>query len=97
MTDELKLIRDTERASRAAQYLNDELLTEAFTTLEQAYIERWRGSELVDDKGREKLFIAINIIGKVKDHLTSLISDGKIAAIQLDQLAELAQRQKRFA
>jgi len=97
VTDELKLIRDTERASRAAQYLNDELLTEAFTTLEQAYIERWRGSELVDDKGREKLFIAINIIGKVKDHLTSLISDGKIAAIQLDQLAELAQRQKRFA
>lgn len=97
MTDELKLIKATELASRAAQLLGDDLLTEAFTTLEQAYIERWRGTEIFDDKGREKLFVAINVIGKVRDHLTTVISDGKLAARELDNIAQLAESQKRFA
>ena len=46
--------------------------------------------------GREKLFLAINIVGKVRDHLTSVIANGKLAQAELKELAEAAERRKRF-
>jgi hypothetical protein len=46
--------------------------------------------------GREKLFLAINIVGKVRDHLTAVLSNGKLAAAELKALADTAERKKRF-
>jgi hypothetical protein len=39
-----------------------------------------------------KLFLAINIVGKVRDHLSKIISNGKLAAAELKALAEVAER-----
>jgi len=96
VTDETALNKAAARATRAQKLLDDELLGEAFTSLESAYIAAWRATTIEDITGREKLFFAINVVGKVRDHLTKVVSDGKLAQAELKQLAETAERKKRF-
>src|SRR6516164_2652292 len=96
MTDENKLDMDAVRGVRAEALLSDELLTEAFRTLEDAYTAAWRSTRIDDIAGREKLFLAVNIVGKVKDHLTRAIADGKLAQTELKAIADAAERKKRF-
>lgn len=96
MIDEAKLNQDAARATRASNLLGNDLLAEAFKGLEAAYIARWRETTIDDVMGREKLFLAINIVGKVRDHLTAIVSNGKIAQAELKALAETAERKKRF-
>jgi hypothetical protein len=94
--DEAKLNKDLARATRAQSLLSNELLSEAFKGLEDAYTATWRATTIDDVSAREKLFLAINIVGKVRDHLNAIVSNGKIAQAELKQLAETAERKKRF-
>ena len=96
MIDELKANNEMARGARAKALLESELLKEAFAALEAAYIERWRATHIDDEKGREKLFVAVNVIGKVKAHLTGIVANGSIAAKQLDEIAKEAARKKRL-
>lgn len=96
MIDESKLTQDAARATRAANLLGNDLLAEAFKGLEAAYTAAWRATTIDDVMGREKLFLAINIVGKVRDHLTAIVSNGKLAQAELKELAQTAERKKRF-
>jgi hypothetical protein len=96
MSDESTLERAAARAVRAEALLDDELLNEAFDTLEKSYIAAWRATTVDDAAGREKLFLAINIVGKVRDHITGVVANGKLARAELKDLAETAERRKRF-
>jgi hypothetical protein len=91
-----KLAHDTGRALRANQLLDDELLVEAFKMLEEAYTLGWRNTTLEDAAGREKLFLAVNIVGKVRGHLALIVRNGKLAQAELNEIAAAAQRKKRF-
>ena len=96
MTDEIKLQKDAAKGARAKELLEHDLLAEAFTSLEQAYTQAWRLTTIDDVTGREKLFLAINIVGKVRDHLTSIVTNGTLATTELRQLAETAERARRW-
>jgi len=96
MIDESKLTQDAARATRAQNLLGNDLLVEAFRGLEEAYTAAWRATTIDDVMGREKLFLAINIVGKVRDHLNVIVSNGKIAQAELKELAQTAERKKRF-
>lgn len=96
MTDENKLIRDSGAAARAQDLLDNALLQEAFKTLEDSYTAAWRASNVNDTAAREKLFLAVNIVGKVRDHLTAVVTNGKLAAAELKEIADTAERKKRF-
>ncbi|QPF93766.1 hypothetical protein [Bradyrhizobium commune] len=96
MSDESSLERAAAKAARAEALLDDELLGEAFDTLETGYIAAWRATTVDDAAGREKLFLAINIVGKVRDHLAAVVANGKLARAELKELAETAERRKRF-
>ena len=96
MIDEDKLSQAASKAVRARQLLENELLAEAFKGLEDAYTTAWRATTIDDISGREKLFLAINIVGKVRDHLTGIVTNGKLAQAELKQLADTAERKKRF-
>jgi hypothetical protein len=91
-----KLSQAAAKAARAQNLLDNELLSEAFTALESSYTAAWRATTIDDVSGREKLFLAINIVGKVRDHLQGIVNNGKLAAAELKQLAETAERKKRF-
>jgi hypothetical protein len=81
---------------RAQTLVDDELLSEAFNALEASYTSAWRRTVIDDLAGREKLFLAINIVGKVRGHLASVIANGKLAQAELNALAQTAERSKRF-
>jgi hypothetical protein len=96
MSDENGLDLVVAKARRAQDLIDDELLGEAFRTLEDNYASAWRATVIDDVAGREKLFLAINIVGKVRDHLTAVVANGKLAQAELRELAQTAERRKRF-
>jgi hypothetical protein len=96
MTDESRLQEAAAKAVRAQELLDNGLLADAFENLEQNYIAAWRATTVDDAAGREKLFLAINIVGKVRDHLASVVANGRLAEAELKELAHLAERKRRF-
>jgi hypothetical protein len=96
MSDESRLDQAAARAVRAQELLENELLSEAFSALEENYTAAWRATTIDDASGREKLFLAINIVGKVRDHLAAVVANGKLAQAELKELAQVAERRKRF-
>jgi hypothetical protein len=96
MSDESSLNEAATRAMRAQELLDNELLTDAFNTLEKNYVAAWRATTIDDAAGREKLFLAINIVGKVRDHFASVVANGKLAEAELKALAQVAERKRRF-
>lgn len=96
MTDESHLAAAGARALRAQELLDNELLVETFKILEDNYASAWRSTAIEDVQGREKLFLAINIVGKVRDHLNATLANGRLAQAELAELARTAERKKRF-
>ncbi|MGJ4884740.1 hypothetical protein [Bradyrhizobium sp. HKCCYLR1023] len=96
MTDESILQQTAARGTRAKALLDDELLAGAFDVLEASYSAAWRQTQIDDVAGREKLFLAINIVGKVRNHLGAIVANGKLAEAELRELAQTAERRKRF-
>ena len=94
--EETKLGEAAAKATRAQDLLDNELLSEAFKGLEDSYTSAWRATGIDDVAAREKLFLAINIVGKVRDHLTAIVTNGKLAQAELKELARTAERRKRF-
>ncbi len=84
--DENKLLRDRDAAARAEALLNNDLLKECFASLEASYLKAWRNTGIAETSDRERLFIAVNIVGKVQEHLRRIIDGGKIAKVQIDQI-----------
>lgn len=96
MADENHLEQAAAKGMRAEAVLENELLTEAFRTLEENYVSAWRATALDDLAGREKLFLAVNLVGKVRDHLGAVVANGKLAQAELREIAQAAERKKRF-
>jgi len=93
MTDEIALARAGERAARADALMRDELLTEAFTALDRDYTKAWRETAARDTDARERLWQAVQVVAKVRDHLGHVLTNGRLARRELD---DLAARRKRF-
>jgi hypothetical protein len=85
MTED-KLQASMTRGARAEALLKNELLQETFVTLERDYIEAWKTSSARDTDGRERLWQAVNVVGKVRDHLVKVANDGKLARRHLNEL-----------
>lgn len=94
MIDDAKLHKALSRGDRAAALLKNEMLTEAFDALERDYSTALFETKPQDQIAREKLYLAVNVVRKVRDHLTSVISDGKMAKSQLNDLTKEAERKK---
>lgn len=94
-TYEFTLQKQQARGVRARALLENELLKEAFETLEQSYISAWRLTPPTADDAREKLYLAVNVVGKVKDHLARVLSDGVMAARELADMAREVERKKK--
>jgi hypothetical protein len=86
MSDENALIRAQARAAQAQELLDNEMLKDAFDTLRHAYLNAWETTHANDTDARERLFLAVNVIGKVRAHLTAIVNGGKLARRELDEL-----------
>lgn len=96
MADETRLAAAAAKALRAQELLDNELLGEALKTLEDSYTSAWRSTTIDDVSSREKLFLAINIVGKVRDHFSAVVANGRLAEAELSELARTGERRKRF-
>ena len=52
---------------------------EAFATLKAEYVSAWEATSLRDADGRERLWQAVQIVGKVESHLKQLVANGRVA------------------
>ena len=86
-----KLQASISRAARAEALLKNELLQEAFSKLEDDYTAALKTWPAADRDGRERLWQAVNVLGKVKDHLTRVVADGRLAQRQLSDLVHKPQ------
>jgi hypothetical protein len=87
MTDE-KLETAIARGVRAKELMGSEVLKDIFARIEADYIAGWRATSARDTDARERLWVAVQVIGG-EDHLVVIANDGKPRA-ELDRLAGLA-------
>jgi hypothetical protein len=91
MTDEHRLIQAVGDAARAEALMRDEVLMGIFAQLETDYIGAWRDTAARDSDARERLWQAVQIVGKVRDHLGMVAANGRVAQAELDKLANMVQ------
>jgi hypothetical protein len=83
---ENKLAAAIERGARAKAVLENDLLREAFDKLEDDYTAAWKTWPAADTAGRERLWQAVNVLGKVRGHLARVVADGRLAQRELSDL-----------
>ena len=77
--------QDISRAMEAERLLAHPLLQEAFTVIEQEVTERWQNSPANDADGREKLWLSLKLLQRVRTQLESVVTSGKIAQATLTE------------
>lgn len=84
MSDEFKLGEAVHKGYQAETEL--ERTRDAFGILKREYIAAWETTPLRDTEGRERLWQAVQIIGKVENHLISVMANGRVAERDLKHL-----------
>lgn len=79
------MIDPVQRGSRATLLLNDDLMLEAFNTVEAAYMRELRHGKTVEE--RENAHKHLVVLDKVKSHLKSTVTTGNLTRKELDDLA----------
>lgn len=81
MNDQLE--SEIRRGDHAASLLNDELLQEAFATIEREYTDQWLKSPARDAEGREKLYLMLKTLHRLQSELQSVLETGQVAKATL--------------
>ena len=71
---------------RAHQLLEDPLLKQAFEDLLETYKLEIFHTSFADDEKRRSLWMAYNMLDKIRGHLQSIMESGKLAQKDLEQL-----------
>ena len=73
------------RSNEAKQILDSKLFQESIETLKKIYSEALlEKTGAKESDTREKLWIAYNVVGKVEQHLQTVIETGELATKQLE-------------
>lgn len=78
---------ELQRAGEAERLLAHPLIAEAFETIEREVIERWTQSQSADQAGREKLWLSLKLLHRIRLHLETIVQSGKLAEATLKQRA----------
>lgn len=79
---------DRQRGVNARLLLETPLLVEAFETTKDEYVKAWRDAPARDTEGRERLWMMVKLLDKVKAHLETVMSGGQLAERELTDLQE---------
>ena len=94
--DQANRERELSRSSQARQLLGNKLFQASIDTLKKIYSEALlEKTGAKESDTREKLWIAYNVVGKVEQHLKSILETGKLAEKQLDVFRK-QQQDKKF-
>jgi hypothetical protein len=73
-------------AGKAREILDNEQFHAAFDEIEQEWTRSWKESPARDVEGREKLYLMLHCLEKVRGMLVSRLETGKLARLELDHL-----------
>ena len=93
--NEGKVRGSMERGEKAAALLRNELLQEAFSQLETDFIQAWKASSVEDSQNRERLYMFCQNLSALRGYLEGVVTDGKLAKAQLDELQNRVKFEKR--
>ena len=93
--NEGKVRESMERGEKAAALLRNELLQEAFSQLETDFIQAWKASSVEDSQNRERLYMLCQNLSAVRGYLENVVTSGKLAKSQLDELQNRLKFEKR--
>ena len=71
---------------RAAQLLDAPLLKQAFEDLLETYKQEIFNTNFADDNRRRSLWMAYNMVDKIRGHLQTIMESGKLASKDLELL-----------
>ena len=72
-------MNDEIREAKAKRLLEDDLLKDAFDTLEKDIMDTWVASGVDDGRARETCWLSIRLLSRIKVHLTSIVETGEMA------------------
>ena len=81
-----KLETQIRQGKRAQVLLNDPLLKQAFEDLLETYKEQIFNTNFADDEKRRSLWMAYNMLDKIRGHLQTIMESGKLAQKDLELL-----------
>jgi hypothetical protein len=82
--------------NRAKECLENEAFIWAFEGIEQELTEAWRTSPARDAEGREKIYLSLQLLTKLKATITHSLETGKLADLELQHKKTLADRAKEI-
>ena len=81
-----KLETQIRQGKRAQVLLNDPLLKQAFEDLLETYKNEIFNTNFADDEKRRSLWMAYNMLDKIKGHLQTVMESGRLAQKDLELL-----------
>jgi hypothetical protein len=81
---------------KARQVLENEAFAQAFEDIEREYIDAWKNSPARDEEGREKLFITVKLLHKLRVVLEATLDDGRLAYAEMEHNKTKLQRAKEW-
>ena len=81
-----KLETQLRRGKRAQALLDDPLLKQAFEDLLETYKDQIFNTNFADDDKRKSLWMAYNMLDKIKGHLQTVMESGKLTQKDLEFL-----------
>lgn len=91
MTDEQRL----HRGNRAREVLENEEFAAAFDAIEEELTQAWKQSPQRDADGRERIFLCLTMLSKVRQSLTTTMETGKLALLELQHANPTMRAQAR--
>lgn len=79
--------QEVSRGEQARDLLNHPLLVEAFDLIEGETIKAWEDSPARDTEGRERLWLQLKLLRRLRGHIESVVDSGKMARATLAQRA----------
>ena len=71
---------------QAERLLSDPLLKQAFEDLLELYKQEIFNTKFTEDDKRTYLWVAYNLVDKIRGHLQTIMTSGKLTQQELDQL-----------
>lgn len=79
---------DAARGDRARVILNDPLVNEAFTKMDEEIVAAWRNSAADDNDSRYNAFLMQRLLRNLKHQFELMIASGAIARAKLLEIEE---------
>lgn len=92
----MTLEEEKRRGDEARRILDEPLLAEAFQEIEKELTQAWMESPARDAEGREKTWLMLKLLHKVRGSLESMVSNGTMAkATLLDRARKIGRTTSR--